>query len=303
MNEQAPSKASHTNRPLRALVLSGGGARGAYEIGVLKALSEAKVHFDIAFGTSIGGINATFLAQGKLDRLEELWCSIRATDIFRLPTIDQFKHLLIGLRWGLLDTSPLESLLYREIDLDLFKASRTKVGLLTTDLCTLETKLITSDDITSVHQLVDTLMASSALPILFPARHLDGEGFWVDAGLVRNTPIQAAINMGAKEIHIVLLQAEGDTACPTNIVQVLTRISDILLYASARDGITMIRHYNSALKTISADVAKEERLTMKVFQPANRVNFTLLDINPAQSKLLIAQGYEEAMRALADFDD
>ena len=63
------------DRPKRALVLSGGGGRGAYQVGVLKALTELGIDFDVAFGTSVGGINAAFYAQGKLKRLEEIWCS------------------------------------------------------------------------------------------------------------------------------------------------------------------------------------------------------------------------------------
>jgi len=281
-------------RPKRALVLSGGGARGAYQVGVLKALAELGIEFDMAFGTSVGGINAAFYVQGKLSQLEDLWCSISATDVFRLPTMNQLRHLLIGHRWGLLDTGPLEEMLYREMDLEKFKSSQTKVGFITTDLCTLETRIISTDDIKSRRHLVDTLMASSALPILFPARHVNGEGFWIDGGLVRNTPMQAAINLGAKEIYIVLLQAENDGSCPTNILQVLSRCADILLYASARDGIRLLRQYNKIIETQAPETAMQHRLDINVFQPQNQVNYTVLDISAAHSKALIKQGYEEA---------
>jgi NTE family protein len=285
-------------KPKRALVLSGGGARGAYQVGVLKALAELGIEFDMAFGTSVGGINAAFYAQDKLTELADIWCNISATDVFRLPTMNQLRHLLIGHRWGLLDTGPLEELLYREMDLEKFKTSRTNVGFITTDLCTLETRIISTADITSRRHLVDTIMASSALPILFPARHVNGEGFWIDGGLVRNTPMQAAINMGAKEIYIVMLQAENDGSCPTNILQVLSRCADILLYASARDGIRLLRQYNKIIETQGAESAIQHRLDVNVFQPQNQVNYTVLDITAANSKSLIKQGYEEAMHQI-----
>jgi NTE family protein len=285
-------------RPKRALVLSGGGARGAYQVGVLKALTELGIEFDMVFGTSVGGINAAFYVQGKLQRLEDMWCNISPTDVFRLPTMNQLRHLLIGHRWGLLDTAPLEEVLYREMDLQLFKNSKTKVGFITTDLCTLETKLISTDDILTTRQLVDTLLASSALPILFPARDLNGQGFWIDGGLVRNTPMQAAINMGAKEIHIVLLQAENDGSAPTNLMQVLSRTADILLYASARDGIRVLQQYNQIVETQSPETASQHRLDIRVFQPINQCNYTVLDLSPANSKALVKQGYEEAMQMM-----
>ncbi len=261
--EQQPEK------PCRALVLSGGGARGAYEIGVVKAILETGVEFDFVFGTSIGGINAAFIAQGSFSRLEDLWSSMRATDIFRMPTLSQLRHMVIGHRWGLLDNSPLEQMLYKELKLDKFLSSPLKVGLLTTDLCTLHTKITTTDEIESLPQLVDVLMAASAVPILFPARDLNGEGMWIDSALVRNTPIETAINMGAREIYTVLVQAENDGTCPTNLLQVLTRCADILLYASARDGIRIVTEYNKAL-----------------------------DVTPAGSRALIRQGYEDAMQIL-----
>jgi len=297
--EQLLQQAVHASeRPRRALVLSGGGARGAYEIGVVKAILEKGVEFDLAFGTSIGGINATFIAQGSFDRLEDLWSSMRATDIFRMPTFSQLRHIMIGHRWGLLDNSPLEQMLYRELKLNPFLNSRTKVGLLTTDLCTLQTKITTTDEINSLPHLVDVLMAASAVPILFPARDLNGEGMWIDSALVRNTPIETAINMGAREIYTVLVQAENDGSCPTNLMQVLTRCADILLYASARDGIRVVAEYNKALANYPALDMQKYKLGLKVFQPRDQVNLHLLDVSPAGSRSLIRQGYEEAMEML-----
>jgi NTE family protein len=294
VEEQQPEK------PCRALVLSGGGARGAYEIGVVKAILETGVEFDFVFGTSIGGINAAFIAQGSFNRLEDLWSSMKATDIFRMPTLTQLRHMIIGHRWGLLDNSPLEQLLYRELKLERFLSSALKVGLLTTDLCTLQTKITTTDEIESLPQLVDVLMAGSAVPILFPARDLNGEGMWIDSALVRNTPIETAINMGAREIYTVLVQAENDGTCPTNLLQVLTRCADILLYASARDGIRVVTEYNKALANHPDLDPSRYRLGLKVFQPRDQVNQHLLDVTPAGSRALIRQGYEDAMRTLSD---
>jgi len=73
-------------------------------------------------------------------------------------------------------------------------------------------------------------MAASAVPILFPARDLNAKEC-DDSALVRTHQLDA-INMGAREIYTVLVQAENDGTCPTNLLQVLTRCADILLYAS-----------------------------------------------------------------------
>src|SRR3990167_4947769 len=160
MNNGNNEQLQEIRRPRRALVLPGGGGRGAYQIGVAKALKEQGIEFDLAFGTSIGGLNAALIAQGNMARLEELWCNIRVKDIFRLPSAQQVSHMVLGHKLGLLDTAPLEDLLRREIDFQKLKASPTKVGLFTTDLCSLETRLITIDDIMSTSELTDVLMAT-----------------------------------------------------------------------------------------------------------------------------------------------
>src|SRR5271168_3355422 len=88
------------DRPRRALVLPGGGGRGAYQVGVAKALAEKNIEFDFSIGTSIGGLNATLIAQGSLARLEELWCSIRARDIYHLPSAALIGRLVLGHNLG-----------------------------------------------------------------------------------------------------------------------------------------------------------------------------------------------------------
>src|ERR1700691_264676 len=67
----------------RALVLPGGGGRGAYQVGVAKAFKEVGIEFDFIFGTSIGGLNGAMIGQGSIERLEELWSNMRPWDIFK----------------------------------------------------------------------------------------------------------------------------------------------------------------------------------------------------------------------------
>jgi predicted acylesterase/phospholipase RssA len=284
----------------RALVLPGGGGRGAYQVGVAKALLEVGLTFDFAFGTSIGGLNATMIAQGDIKRLEELWSTMRAKDIYGLPSAPQIGRLVLGHHLGLLDTSPLEELLRRELNLPKLKASPTKVGLCTTDLCSLETSIITTDDIVSSSEMIDVLMATSALPMAFPPRHLHGSGLWVDGGLVRNTPMDAALAMGADEIYMVLLHPAKINVCPTNLFEVLSRCLDIVLDASARKEIHSAELYNRLLAEGNQESRGRRLVSIKVFQPKRAVNTTLLEVDPERSRKLIEQGYEEAKEQLVE---
>ncbi len=291
---------SPSNPPVRALVLPGGGGRGAYQVGVVKALKEHGIEFDMAFGTSIGGLNATLYAQGSIARMEELWCNTRARDIYRLPSAQQLGNMLLGHKLGLLDTSPFEELIQREADLKKLKASRTKVGLFTTDLCSLETRLITTDDIMSTSELVDVLMATTAVPMAFPPRQLQGKGLWVDGGLVRNTPMQAAVNRGAEEIYTVLLHPDRVESCPVNMWQLIARCLDIVLDASAKREVDQLEFYNRLIAEGADEASGRRKVDIHVFQPHGPVDTTLLEIDGERARRLIRHGYNDAARQLED---
>ncbi len=253
------TKSGHPNngqtRPVRALVLSGGGGRGAYEVGVAKACADRDFHFDWIIGTSTGALNATLMAQKEVSVLESVWRRISARDVYKLPNPGHLRRLIFGQQLGFFDTSPLEGLLRQHADLKKLKAGQTKVGFVTTDLCSLKTRVITSDDISSQEELIDVLMASSALPLLFPPRKLLGEGCWIDGGLVKNTPIQAAIRLGATEIYAVLVEPSSEDSCPTSLFRLIARLLEILLDHSARSGIAHVKDHNRMTEATNSGIA------------------------------------------------
>jgi predicted acylesterase/phospholipase RssA len=192
----------------------------------------------------------------------------------------------------------LEEILKREISLPKLKHSRTKLGVCTTDLCSLQTNFITTDDIISSSELIDVLMATCALPMAFPPRQLHGSGLWVDGGLVRNTPMHAALESGADEIYMVLLHPEQINICPVNMFEVLARCLDIVLDASARKEIQSAELYNRLVAEGNVESLGRKKVAIKVFQPHRAVNTTLLEIHPDRSRQLINQGYTEALEQL-----
>lgn len=274
--------------------MPGGGGRGAYQVGVAKALLEAGIKFEYAFGTSIGALNATFLAQGEIKRLEEIWGNLRAWDIFKLPSAQQVGRMIMGRKLGMLDTSPLEELLRKEADLGRLKASDMKVRLVSTDLCSLETRMINLEDVATSAELVDILMATSAVPIAFPPRQLHGHGLWVDGGLVRNTPLRAAIDHGAEEIFMVLLHPETVNVCPSNMWQLIARCLDVVLDASARKELELAQLYQRLVAEGAEEAKGMRAVKIEVIQPSKPVDINLLEIDPERSRALIKQGYEDA---------
>lgn len=273
--------------------MPGGGGRGAYQVGVCKALYAAGLKFDVAFGTSIGAINATFIAQGSLSRLEEMWGNLRLWDLFKLPDLHHLSKMMFGSRLGMLDTAPLEELMRREADLSRIKQSEMKVRVVSTDLCSLETRMINLEDLSTTSELIDVLMATSALPIAFPPRKLRGEGLWVDGGLAKNTPLRAAINSGADEIFMVLLHPDKITSCPTNLFQLVTRCIDLALDASANMELELAHLHNRLLQEEASDNGGRRAVRLQVIQPRKPIDLNLLDIEPEKARSLIQLGYED----------
>lgn len=293
--EETGLNSENPERPVkRALVMPGGGGRGAYQVGVAKALFEAGLKFDEAFGTSIGALNAAFLAQGEIKRLEEIWCNLRAWNIFKLPNAQQLGRMVLGRKLGMLDTGPLEEILKKEADLRRLKNAEMKVRVVTTDLCSLETRMINLEDIATTGELIDVLMATSAVPIAFPPRQMQGSGLWVDGGLVKNTPLRAAIDSGADEIYMVLLHPETVNVCPVNMWQLIARCLDVVLDASARMELELAQLYNRLIQEGSAEAAGMRSVKLEIIQPNKPVDINLLEIDPERSRSLIRQGYEDA---------
>ncbi len=200
----------------RALVLSGGGARGAFQVGMLKGLVATipDLDFDIIHGVSAGAINAAFLAQAPLDparfaeqvaALEGLWTeTIVGND-------SVYKERLGGeaaaLLWAesLYDTAPMREFLTRAVDVSKIRESGRDfevgaVSLLSGDY--IEVRVDTDRAETQDH-FITRLMASAALPPVFPPQWADGD-FLVDGGMRNITPLGSAIKRGAEEIFALL---------------------------------------------------------------------------------------------------
>jgi NTE family protein len=242
---------SHAQRakPKTGLVLSGGGMRGAYEVGIVAGIMEvldpepgSDPVFQIFAGTSVGAINATYLASNSahpdhgVERLAEVWNSLRLEDharfrpfgLARLPeTLARFRAKGADTPGSsLLDSRGIEVLVRRTIDwaklhenIDQGRIDAVMVAALhvlsgrTTMFteraphCHIEP---TRDErkVTAFEQITaDHVLASAAIPLLFPTRRI-GEHYYCDGGLRFNTPIAPAIRAGAERLVIVSVRHE-----------------------------------------------------------------------------------------------
>ena len=195
-----------------ALVLSGGGSRGAYQIGVWEALSELDVTIDMVFGTSVGSINGAMVVQGDLELSRKLWQQMETDMIFDietsgLPSEDAWAYAKeIVLRGGA-GTSGLGRLLREYIDEDRVRNAAADYGLVTVEFPSLEGHFLYKGDI-PYGRLADYIMASASC---FPAaqKYVIGDREFIDGGYRDNLPVEMALDRGATSIIAVDLHAAG----------------------------------------------------------------------------------------------
>lgn len=219
------------------LVLSGGGGRGAYEVGVIKALNEAGINFQLVAGTSVGALNGALVASGKIDKMVEIW-----------ENINPFK--VIGINPGtlmngsLLTTKPLEKLIRDGIDEKSAKKIIDSPGRLIVLSSDLKTKqAVIHQNFKNYEEIVKALLASSAIPIAFPFQKLlyNGEEKnllmqLIDGGIINNFPIKEAIETGlCKTLFTIslytpeLLKTETKAWQHNDLMNIGMRTLDVLL--------------------------------------------------------------------------
>lgn len=191
-----------------ALVLSGGGSRGAYEAGAWQALTELGIRIDIVTGTSVGAINGAMVVQGDLDNTVRLWKEIETHMIFDVPEGTQpreyAREIVFNKGAG---TSGLKKLLEKYIDEETVRKAPADFGVVIVELPTFTPHYVYKEEM-KPGQLLDHILASASL---YPAIHsceIDGKEY-IDGGYADVMPVQMALDKGADEVIAVYLNAVG----------------------------------------------------------------------------------------------
>lgn len=198
------------------LALEGGGAKGAYQIGALKALIENNVKFEAVTGTSIGSINAALFAQGDFKKLYEMWSTLSYQDLFYIENSNVEKIFNLDMKKDTIkyisskigkavkdkgvDTSKIRSLLEEKINEEKLRKSDIKFGLVTYCISDNSPREIFIDDIPE-GQVVDYIMASSNLPV-FKRANIEGK-LYLDGGIYDNCPVRMLEQRGCKEVYAI----------------------------------------------------------------------------------------------------
>jgi NTE family protein len=224
-----------------AFVLAGGGSLGAVEVGMLEALLEAGVHADLVVGASVGAINGAHFAacpdRAGVARLRALWAAVRRRDVFPFSPWSGALGML-SIRNHLVDPGPLRRLLARSLPYRELGETKIPFHVVATDL------LSGSEVLLSEGPTIEAVMASSAIPGVFPPVAWDGR-ILVDGGVASNTPIAAAVGLGAQRVFVLPTgHACGLAAPPASAIGVALHGLSLLI---ARQLVDDVRRFESAV--------------------------------------------------------
>ena len=227
---------AQNDTPRKALVLAGGGARGSYQVGVWRALTELGWNPQIITGTSVGSLNGAMFVLDLYETARDMWTSIRSQDVMELPEetrnlteLHQFLRDVV--RAGGMDVTPLEEIVERVLDEDALRASPIRFGLVTVEKRGLKPRELPLEEIPK-GKVKDYLLASAACFPALRAKQIDGVQF-LDGGYRDNMPTGLAQKMGAEELVCVDLEGVGitlpnRTGLPTTMVRSYWELGDIL---------------------------------------------------------------------------
>lgn len=208
----------------RALVLAGGGSKGSYEAGFMKALKELNIDYQIVTGTSIGALNGCLLAQQDQKAMQNLWETLDISQVFAggfppdfsfdFDTMLNQSNLVISffkkyLKEKGADITPLKELIRGLLKEDQLLASPIDFGLCTVYYPSLKPLLITKEEMEKEY-IFDYLIASASCFPAFPIHNIKGQSF-IDGGYYDNVPIDLAFDMGADEVIVVDMNSKEPT--------------------------------------------------------------------------------------------
>lgn len=321
-------------RDRTALVLSGGGARGAFDAGVAAGVREAGVRPTVLAGTSAGALTAAVVAMGWSDaRIEDFWTSLRTRDVYR-PRLDLHRLVrpsrllagprtwlgfgghtttewlldLLGWTW-LFHLGPLRERLVDAIggevlpladDITLV-VSAVEVG--TGDLVRFSNRRPPDrddDGVRIVELTVDHLLASAAIPGLFRPVAVDGVDHW-DGGLASNTPLAAALQHDPDRAIVVASSVPGDhDGVPSSIGDVVAMAIEHVFRSAV---LTDLDHARTVNDLVAAGADGKHRVVELVpvtpDEPVRGIG-DILDFEPSRASHFHAAGRRAAADALAD---
>ncbi len=247
-----------------AFVLSGGASLGASQVGMLLGLAEAGITPDLIVGTSVGALNGGWVAMGAdvdgIGALADVWRSLSRNDVFPTRPIVGLLGFL-GQRPHLVSDKGLRRLVADHLRFSRLEDAPIPLHVVATDVLSGQDVLLSSGD------AVEAIMASAAIPAVFPPVNIDGRVL-IDGGVVNNTPLSHAVALGADRIWVL----------PTGYACALRQSPQGAL-AMALHGVTLTIN-----QRLAVDVARfEEAVDLRVIPPLCPIGTSPVDFSHSAS--------------------
>ncbi len=227
--------ASKLPKPI-AFVMGGGGSLGAIQVGMLQAVSEHRIDPDMVVGTSIGSLNGAMIAEdprGAVNRLAHVWPELRHDHAF--PGGITREAMTFGRsRNHVYPNTGMREIASRMLNVETFEELALPFGCVAVDTKTTETVLMRSGT------LVDAILASGAIPGVFPAVER-GDRLLYDGGLTDAVPIRQAVEMGAKSLVIFDCMFSGHAMTnPEGVIELVMFAMAVMGHRAARGDLALI---------------------------------------------------------------
>jgi NTE family protein len=273
-------RAARSDRPHTAFVLSGGASLGALQVGMLRALFERGIVADVLVGTSVGALNAAFIASRPQTpetarELARVWRGIRREDAFPF-SVWTLVGGLAGQRDHLVPARGLRRIVQQHIEFDDLAQAAVPLHLVAFDV------VAGAENVLCDGPAVEAIVASCSIPGIFPPVAI-GDKLLVDGGVVNNTPIRHAIELGAERIYVLPTQepARAQRSAPRTAL-------DAAIY-----GLGVL-----VTSRLEADIARyQSDVTLVVLPAANLNHVQPTDFN--HSSHLTAEAHAASRDALA----
>jgi NTE family protein len=281
---------------MKALVLSGGGCKGAFQVGALDYMARRQgKRYEIFCGVSVGAINCAFLAQYNslnmgIGKLEDLWLNLETSQVYKRWCPFGKLHAL----WqkSVYDSRPLKKLIHREVSRERILTTGNKLVVGAVSLTTGEYKLF-DENCPHLHKAV---IASSAFPAMLTPAKMDGQ-LWTDGGIRNITPLKAAIDLGADEIDVIVAAPIGvkqKFSKDPNTIDVAMRSIDVMADEITLNDIQVAEFINEQVRQGRVD---KREVKINLLQPTSYMTDDPLDFSPPLIRSMIDQGFKDARNA------
>lgn len=259
-----PDELAALPRPL-AFVLPGGGALGAYQVGVLRSLTAVGVVPDLLIGVSAGAVNASLFAWNQgvdgVRRIESVWRSIQRRDLMRFNPA-RLALAIAGRQPSFLDNQPGKRFLRQQLGHRLLEHAPVPLVVVATDLATGQAVGLRRGE------AVKAVLASAAFPGVYPPVEFEGRQY-IDGGVVADMPLDLAVELGAATALVLSVPPSAPGDVPRHAIDILLRSSSLGVEAHGR---TVLRRPPPGLRVVEIPAPPSSLTTFDVGRSAEMID-------------------------------